>query len=92
MDLAAARALAWRLMAAHGLTGWTFAFDRAVRRFGCCWRSRKVITISAAHSEKAPRDMARHVSALWGLVGTQSSDQGRVRLLQPWCLHPDVPS
>lgn len=30
----------------HGLKDWTFKFDSAVRRFGCCYHNRKLITIS----------------------------------------------
>ena len=33
-------------MEAHGLADWRFQFDRAKRRFGCCWSSRKMITLS----------------------------------------------
>jgi len=46
MDVVAARQLALDLMRAHALVGWSFAFDHARRRFGCCrWRD-KVITLS----------------------------------------------
>jgi len=40
--------IARELMRSHGLTqaGWTFAFDHARRRFGCCKSTRKVITLS----------------------------------------------
>lgn len=34
------------LMDEHGLGDWSFKFDRAVRRFGCCYHHRKLITIS----------------------------------------------
>jgi predicted SprT family Zn-dependent metalloprotease len=30
----------------HGLSSWTFKFDRAIRRFGSCWPARRQITLS----------------------------------------------
>ncbi|MEJ2288248.1 MAG: SprT-like domain-containing protein [Deinococcales bacterium] len=47
MTLDQARALATTLMAEHGLTGWSFAFDRARRRLGSCQPARRRITLSA---------------------------------------------
>ncbi len=47
MTLGDARALATSLLQAHGLTDWTFAFDRARRRLGSCQPQRKRITLSA---------------------------------------------
>jgi predicted SprT family Zn-dependent metalloprotease len=35
------------LMAAHGLVGWKFDWDRAQRRYGCCHWSTKRISMSA---------------------------------------------
>lgn len=35
-----------RTMNEHGLTGWTFEFDRAVQRFGVCKYSTKTISLS----------------------------------------------
>lgn len=46
MDLPTAQNLARTLMDQHGLRGWTFRFDRAVRRFGSCWPARRSITLS----------------------------------------------
>ena len=46
MDLAAAQAMAHQLMRDHGLGMWRFGFDNARRRFGCCWVTRRVITLS----------------------------------------------
>lgn len=46
MDLNAARDLALQLMRQHGLSGWSFAFDRGRRRFGACWPTLKRITLS----------------------------------------------
>src|ERR1700690_3410752 len=51
MDLDQAKALADQLIAEHGLTGWQFAFDRARRRFGSCWPTRKLITLSKPLTE-----------------------------------------
>ncbi|MBV8781168.1 MAG: SprT-like domain-containing protein [Phycisphaerae bacterium] len=41
-----AKQLAWTLMREHGLVGWSFAFDHARRRFGCCRIGKKQITLS----------------------------------------------
>ena len=48
MKLTDARTTALTLMAKHGLTakGWTFEFDRAVKRFGCCHYPTKTISLS----------------------------------------------
>ena len=59
MDLKVAKALAFRLMAKHGLqlpaqqnetkkrqSLWLFRFDNAVRRFGACWYEHKTIRLS----------------------------------------------
>jgi len=42
----AARILAVTLMQQHGLVGWTFKFDHARRRFGCCNFTRRTISLS----------------------------------------------
>ncbi len=65
MELAAAATIAKVLMRRHGLVPeWSFAFDRAVLRFGSCdWR-RKRITLSAAlvklNSDDEVRDTILH--------------------------------
>lgn len=46
MTTAAAHKLARTLMREHGLTGWEFGFDKAIRRFGACYHGRKLITLS----------------------------------------------
>lgn len=46
--------LAHQLMAQHGLHDWTFAFDRATTRLGCCQHRRKLITVSRYHAEQSP--------------------------------------
>jgi predicted SprT family Zn-dependent metalloprotease len=46
LHLDEARTLATGLMRHHGLTGWSFRFDRARRRFGCCRYGEKAITLS----------------------------------------------
>ena len=51
MELEHARRLAQELMAEHGLDGWTFAFDRAVRRAGSCQYGTQRITLSRALTE-----------------------------------------
>lgn len=47
MELRAAERLARELMSQHGLAGWSFAWDRARRRFGTCSVERRRITLSA---------------------------------------------
>ena len=48
MELIRAKELAIQLMQLHGIinNGWTFKFDNAKRRFGCCNYSAKQITLS----------------------------------------------
>jgi predicted SprT family Zn-dependent metalloprotease len=41
-----AKLLARRLMIEHGAGDWDFRFDHARRRFGCCFISRRLITLS----------------------------------------------
>jgi hypothetical protein len=64
MTLQDAKAMALTLMDAHGLQDWTFAFDRAVRRFGTCNRAMRRITLSAPlvklNSEAEVRDTILH--------------------------------
>ncbi len=51
MNLDDARALAEAWIEQHGLHGWRFTFDRAVRRFGQCDYLRRTISLSAALTE-----------------------------------------
>lgn len=51
MELEETAALARQLLDAHGLGDWRFGWDRARRRFGCCWSSRKLITLSKPLTE-----------------------------------------
>lgn len=46
MNLTDAAHKARRLMQEHGLTGWTFSFDRSVRRFGVCKHGTREIGLS----------------------------------------------
>lgn len=46
MNTSDAAYLARSLMREHGLQGWTFQYDRALRRFGLCSYNRKVISLS----------------------------------------------
>lgn len=46
MNLREAEGRVRRLMDQHGLTDWTFRWDRAVRRFGYCLGRQKVISLS----------------------------------------------
>ena len=64
--------LAHELMAAHGLRGWTFAFNRSKRDMGLCRYGPKVIELSvhfvARNSAAAIRDTLLHEIA-HALVG-----------------------
>ena len=51
MDCKEAERMARGLMDQHGLAGWSFAFDRARRRFGACWYKRRRITLSRPLTE-----------------------------------------
>jgi predicted SprT family Zn-dependent metalloprotease len=51
MKLHEAEQIAKNLMSKHGLTDWTFSFDRAVVRFGCCKYRTKQITLSTKLTE-----------------------------------------
>ena len=51
MDVNEAERIARALMDQHGLVDWTFAFDRACRRFGACWYKRRRITLSRPLTE-----------------------------------------
>jgi predicted SprT family Zn-dependent metalloprotease len=59
MDTDAAAALARQLMDAHGLQGWRFQFDRAVRRFGGCYQLEQVISLSRPLTELNTVDTVR---------------------------------
>jgi predicted SprT family Zn-dependent metalloprotease len=65
VDLADARYIAEELMAEFGLTeqGWSFAFDGARRRAGCCHFGPKRITLSRVLAETQPEDFIFKVVA-----------------------------
>lgn len=79
MDLEQARRRTEKLMAEHGLEGWTFAFDRAVRRAGACHYAKRMITLSSAITALNPwsqvGDTARHEIA-HALVGKDVKAHG----------------
>lgn len=64
MTRQAARELARRLMAEHGVGDWDFAFDRARRRLGSCHPGRRRITLSGPltdlNDEATVRDTLLH--------------------------------
>lgn len=72
MELHRAAALAHRLLAEHGLAGWTFAFDRARVRAGACHHHDRRITLSPhltrLHDETQVRETLLHEIA-HALVG-----------------------
>ena len=72
MKLSDAKKLAVSLIKGHGLTEWSFEFDRAVRRFGCCHFKDKKITLSSKlvelNSEEQVTDTILHEIA-HALVG-----------------------
>ena len=72
MDTRDALAVARRLIAEHGLSGWTVGLDRAKTRAGACHYSRRLITLSTPltrlHTEDDVRDTILHEIA-HALVG-----------------------
>lgn len=58
-ELAAIKALAARLFAQHGLAGWSFAFDHATRRAGCCDYRRKRISLALQFARRAGEEEIR---------------------------------
>jgi predicted SprT family Zn-dependent metalloprotease len=68
----AARQLALRLLAAHGLQDWSFAFNRRKRSMGMCFYERQAIELSIwfieRNAEEAIRDTLLHEIA-HALVG-----------------------
>lgn len=60
MNLNDARQLAKSLMAAHGLTDWSFRFDTAVKRLGLCVHTKKLITISKSLTRLNPDSQVRN--------------------------------
>ncbi len=51
MNLDDAQQKAEKLLAIHNLSDWTFGFDRAKTRLGCCWYGKKMITLSRPLTE-----------------------------------------
>ncbi len=72
MNLDQAEKIAVSLMEKHQLTNWSFAFDRAKVRFGCCHYTKKTITLSRylteLNTEAHVRDTILHEIA-HALVG-----------------------
>jgi predicted SprT family Zn-dependent metalloprotease len=66
----AARATAW--IAAHQLKGWSFQFDHAIKRAGCCNYQTRVVSLAHAYARSAAdeeiSDTLRHEIA-HALVG-----------------------
>ena len=64
MELHKAQELALELMKKHGLGHWSFRFDHARRRFGCCHLDKRIISLSfritALNNEEAVRDTILH--------------------------------
>ncbi|MDO5700832.1 MAG: SprT-like domain-containing protein [Bowdeniella nasicola] len=61
MNLAELERYARALMDREGLTDWTFGYDRARRRVGCCHHGPRKITLSRHLMERYPQDLAREV-------------------------------
>lgn len=56
-----AQRLARELIQAHGLVGWTFSWDRAVKRLGACHYHTRQITLSYDLTVKAPDEEIKNV-------------------------------
>ena len=59
MQLERARILALSLLEKHELYDWTFRFDRAKVRFGCCRYAQKIISLSKILTELNEEDRVR---------------------------------
>jgi len=87
---AAIEALAYALLTEHGLIGWTFGFDHAVRRAGCCNFRRKRISMALQFARRADeaeiRDTLLHEIA-HALVGKKHNhdEVWRAKALQIGC-------
>lgn len=80
MKTSDAQALARELMNLHGLNGWSFHFDTAVRRFGYCNYDTRTISLSQKLTEL--NDEARVKNTILheiahALVGRGSGKRGR---------------
>lgn len=60
MNRSDAAALARTLMNEHGLTNWTFQYDRSKRRFGVCRHSSRTIGLSAVLVELNDEERVRN--------------------------------
>jgi hypothetical protein len=62
MELNKAKQLAINLMTEHGLigNGWSFKFDHAKRRYGCCAYSKRIISISGPLTEIREQDKVKN--------------------------------
>jgi predicted SprT family Zn-dependent metalloprotease len=86
MNVWAAQKLALSLLAEHKLieAGWSFYFDRSVRRFGSCQFGRKAITLSRTltelNDEAEVRDTVLHEIA-HALAGPRVGHSYRWRIL-----------
>jgi predicted SprT family Zn-dependent metalloprotease len=78
--------LAYDLLTAHGLSNWSFAFNRRKRAMGYCYYGRKVIELSIYFVERNPdvviRDTLLHEIA-HALVG---ADHGHDEVWKQKCL------
>lgn len=71
-----AATLARDLMRQHGLEAWSFAFDRAKKRLGCCHHDTREITLSHYHLNRTDaevRDTILHEIAHALLSGTRAA-------------------
>jgi hypothetical protein len=62
MTLDKAKQLAIELMTEHGLIDkrWSFKFDQAKRRYGCCMHSRRIISLSSPLTQIRKDDKVRN--------------------------------
>ena len=84
-------AYAEHCLEASGLVGWSFGWDRAVRRLGCCSYAKKCITLSrhyvAMYLERDP-DMVRRTilhELAHALAMTHHRARGHGRVWQYYC-------
>ncbi len=74
-----------------GLAGWTFHWDRAIRRMGCCWPARQHISLSryyaAACLPGAPERLERTLlhELAHALAWQQQRQTGHGAAWKHWC-------
>ena len=84
-------------MQSCGLAEWAFAWDRAIRRLGCCKMSRRLITLSrhfvAAYIEREPELIRRTIlhELAHALAWVNGKERGHGAAWRAWCAALGIP-